>query len=354
MATEVDSRERSPRYLGSQGVKVANWKQYRCFAVGVGYNGDGYHGFQIQVDGTRTVEKEIQDALISAGLIDPQLISEEGRFQLFWSRAARTDKGVHACMNVVACRLDSSRIKAEGKDLDQEFFTKLVNQFLPPSIRCMFINRVTMRFDARVHCDRRQYEYYIPRKIGSHLVDSSNLEKEMKKFEGTHNFHNFTRGLHPNDKSAQRHIISISVKQVDADFVCIQLYGQSFLLNQIRKMIGLALEVCLGLAPIDAVDHALTSGRLVHIHMVPGEGLLLDRLHFKGYDLHKCGDYLVTTPFGWMIQDEEGDGNPDVMNRINRFKNELVSQAILPKLEEKMNEWMILIVENNSWEKRHQ
>ena len=331
---------------------MANWKEYRCYAIGVAYCGQGYHGFQIQVEGTPTVENDIQKSLIAAGLIDNELITEEGRNQLFWSRAARTDKGVSACMNVVACRLDSSLIKQTGSDINQEAFVDLLNLHLPESIRCVFINRVTMRFDARVHCDRRVYEYYLPNRIGHHDLDISKLEFEMKKFEGTHNFHNFTRGVGPKDKSAIRHIVCASVKDVDDGFACVRLSGQSFLLNQIRKMIGLALEVCLGLAPPEAINTSLISESLVHIHMVPGEGLVLDRLHFRGYDLHKCGDYLVTTPFSWMIEDEESVGNPGIMGRIENYKTKLVSSSILPNLAVKMDEWINVIVAQNSWNSR--
>ena len=347
---EGGARERSPR---SQSCNISNWKQYRCFAIGVGYNGEGYHGFQIQPNGTRTVEKDIQTALIEAGLIDARMIQEDGRMQLFWSRAARTDRGVHACMNVVACRLDSSLIKSEGSDLDQDFFCDQLNRFLPQSIRCMFINRVTMRFDARVYCDRRQYEYYFPKRIGSMALDLHKLEAEVKKFEGTHNFHNFTRGIGPKDKSAVRHIVSISVENVTDEFGCVKIYGQSFLLNQIRKMVGLGLEAALGLAPEEAIFTALTSNSVVHIHMAPAEGLLLDRLNFQAYDLHKCGDYLVTTPFSWLIADEESEGNPKVMNRIFQFKQDLVSSCLLPKLQVNMDDWIKLAVAKNPWGQRN-
>ena len=359
---EEQLRERSPRSITNHRETIPNWKQYRCFAIGVSYSGAGYHGFQIQPN-LPTIEGEILGAIVSAGFMDSKMSEEANKQQLFWSRAARTDRGVHACLNVVACRLDSDKIpiktssaEKEPLQLDQDQFCEQLNKFLPDSIRCVFINRVTMRFDARSFCDRRRYEYYLPTRIGDYSVDVPILREEMQKFVGTHNFHNFTRGMNANDKAAIRHIVNISVEPLsgNSDFVCVKLLGQSFLLNQIRKMVGLAVEVSLGLAPRNnAVDTALTSKELVHIHMVPGEGLLLDRLYFRAYDLHKCGDYQITTPFNWLIEDEESEGDPKVMKRIESFKEGLVTDVVLKDLQSIFNEWIELVIKPNMWKDRN-
>ena len=119
-------------------------------------------------------------------------------------------------------------------------------------------------------------------------------------------------------------------------------------------MISLAVEVSLGLAPDDAINNALGIKSLVHTHMVPGDGLLLDRLFFKGYDRHKCGDYSVTTPFNWLVADKESDGDKGVMDRIEAFKAQLIQNDIIPGLVEKFDEWINLVIIPNSWEKRHE
>jgi tRNA pseudouridine38-40 synthase len=357
---ESASRERSPRFNSHERVAIANWKQYRCFAIGISYSGEGYHGFQFQPN-LPTVEGDILKAIISAGLIDPKLADETSKQQLFWTRAARTDRGVHACLNVIACRLDADKVpvktsrEKEPLQLDQDMFCEKLNPFLPASVRCVFINRVTMRFDARSFCDRRRYEYYIPTRIGELSVDIGTLREEMQKFVGTHNFHNFTRGMSANDKSAVRHIVKISVEEAphNEGFICVRLLGQSFLLNQIRKMVGLAVEVSLGIAPKnETIETALNSKGLVHIHMVPGEGLLLDRLFFGAYDLHKCGDYTLTTPFSWLIEDEESQGDPSVMKRIQNFKEHLIREAVLRNLRTIFDEWIEIVVKPNLWKDR--
>lgn len=62
------------------------------------------------------------------------------------------------------------------------------------------------------------------------------------------------------------------------DMIIITLKGQSFLLNQIRKMVGLAIEIIRGTAPEWAIEDALEKSNKRILHMAPGEGLLLDRV----------------------------------------------------------------------------
>ena len=354
---EEKLRERSPRST------KPSFRNYKCYAIGIAYCGEEYFGSQIQPGDLITVEGEVQRSLVSAGLIEASLLNEH-KADFFWSRAARTDRGVHACMNVISCRLDETKIKHSSSGvpistknplcISQGDFIEHLNKFLPESIRTIFINRVTMRFDARLNCERRKYEYYLPNMIDGIKIDIEKLKTEMNKYLGTKKFHNFTKSVKYSEKQAVRHIAGIEVNHVyDDKFICITLTGQSFLLNQIRKMIGLALEVVLGLAPSDAIEQAFTN-KTVHVHMVPGEGLLLDSMNFKGYDLHRCGDYTVTTPFSWIIGEEgEADMLPIVEAQVLAFKNKLIPEKILAKLASLLEFWNRKIVLAHSWESRH-
>lgn len=61
-------------------------------------------------------------------------------------------------------------------------------------------------------------------------------------------------------------------------FLRIRLKGQSFLLNQIRKMIGLVVEILRGTAPEWAINDCVNKQNKRLLQMAPGQGLLLDRV----------------------------------------------------------------------------
>jgi hypothetical protein len=109
----------------------------------------------------------------------------------------------------------------------------------------------------------------------------------LQKFVGTRCYFNFTRGMPPNDPRAMRYIVEFTCSDPfvsgGTELVRIQVLGQSFILNQIRKMIGMATEVARGILPLSAVDVALSKHR-VPVARAPGEGLFLDRCFFDKYD----------------------------------------------------------------------
>lgn len=88
------------------------------------------------------------------------------------------------------------------------------------------------------------------------------LNDILKSYVGTHNFHNFTSRTKAVDPSAMRYILSFyanSVIDIDGiEFVKCEVVGQSFMLHQIRKMIGLAVAIMRNLTPQSSMDFALS------------------------------------------------------------------------------------------------
>ena len=60
--------------------------------------------------------------------------------------------------------------------------------------------------------------------------------------------------------------------------------GQSFMLHQIRKMVGVAIAIMRGLAPENAISLALDPRRDVNTCIAPDVGLFLDESIFDSYN----------------------------------------------------------------------
>lgn len=188
-------------------------------------------------------------------------------------------KGVHSSGSIISLKIQNPH----------DTFPKLaieINKFLPTDIHLVCITQFQKNFNCYFACVDRTYNYILPthslisapyntnmitettKALAKESIDftaetpnnvnkHSNLPRvsieqlhEMAKilseFEGTHYFHNFTRSSKTEkDKNAdyyQRFIKSMRLDDVftfkGAEFVQIEIKGQSFIYNQIRKMIG--------------------------------------------------------------------------------------------------------------------
>ena len=103
----------------------------------------------------------------------------------------------------------------------------------------------------------------------------------MSLFVGTHNFHNYTISKTAFDASAQRHLLSIVVTDPirihTTMYLRIRLDGQSFMIHQIRKMIGMSVEVARGKCSLFTVASSLSRGDMI-TPLAPSTGLFLDQV----------------------------------------------------------------------------
>lgn len=120
-------------------------------------------------------------------------------------------------------------------------------------------------------------------------------EKERERFNnilkcyvGTHNFHNFTTRIKPEDPSAKRFIISFDASTTvvveGMEFVKCEIVGQSFMLHQIRKMMGLAVAIMRNCAPESLIEKALQKDVSITVPTAPEVGLYLDECFFTSYN----------------------------------------------------------------------
>lgn len=296
----------------------------------LGYKGTNYVGLQ-RNPGFKTIESELERAIVKAGGIDEW---NAGSFtKVNWQRCARTDKGVHACLNVVSLKMV----------LDPPGVLDRINANLPDDIRVFAIRRTTGGFDSKNSVDSRIYEYLLPGyilapeepkpqpaeegeaaaaeaavpveipdyQVTPELIDK--LNEYLEVFKGTNNFFNYTIRMDKNDASAKRYIIGFKCSgpfTVDGvDFVRFEIQGQSFMLHQIRRMIGMIVFLIKRNLPKEVLN--ATFVRKAPVPTAPSEGLLLQQCVYKVYNEGKGRSY---EPITW-----EG-----IKDQVETFRSEQI------------------------------
>nr|CCA24877.1 tRNA pseudouridine synthase putative [Albugo laibachii Nc14] len=298
----------------------------RRYGFWVAYCGEKYSGMQLN-EGVATIEAELERALFQAGGISD---ANYGFLQkIGWSRAARTDKGVHAAGQLVTAKLSFDSKSSEDRNGEQiKGFIEKINASLPSDIRVMDMVTVTKNFNAKLSCDYRTYEYLIPTFVfaGRQRKDHKDpvkvtqaeeivpkttdlhldvnhqqayrmsteqyddLNRILAKFEGSHTFHNFTSKLLPTSPKCQRYIVSFKADQPFVpsnsafEWIRLRVKGQSFLLHQIRKMIGTAVDLCAGAAESNVIERVMLLDKM-DLPKAPSVGLYLSEAHFEKYNL---------------------------------------------------------------------
>ncbi|KAL7943533.1 pseudouridine synthase [Trichoderma barbatum] len=114
------------------------------------------------------------------------------------------------------------------------------------------------------------------------------LQEALNKYEGTNNFHNYTVQKSHGDPSSKRHIRSFVVNPKpiiigDTEWLSLKVHGQSFMMHQIRKMVGLVTLMVRCGTTLDRITESYGPKKMA-IPKMPGLGLLLERPVFENYN----------------------------------------------------------------------
>lgn len=120
------------------------------------------------------------------------------------------------------------------------------------------------------------------------------IQAALSKFVGTFNYHNYTIQKTFQDPSAKRHIKSFVINErpiligegadeEKSQWLSMKVHGQSFMMHQIRKMVGMITLLVRCGSDLSTLDNSLTAERY-SIPKVPGLGLLLERPVFDSYN----------------------------------------------------------------------
>lgn len=250
-------------------------------ALKIGYIGTNFHGFQRQPD-LRTVEEELIYHLRKLDYIDDL---KKSRFRI----AGRTDAGVHSLGNVISFQSE--------KDVR----VNEINNSLPDDIQILASAPVRYAFKPR-YAQMRQYRYMLFQDL-----DIGKLRECAEIFKGTHNFTNFTKRF---QKTTTRTIDDIKVTKVDLEDyhkrefpnlhdtispIFIDIYGESFLWNMVRKMMRVFVDVAIGKMTLDEVQdllNPLEDAPRANIKVMEAEYLILMDIQYDGikfrYDDYAC------------------------------------------------------------------
>lgn len=162
----------------------------------------------------------------------------------------------------------------------------------------------------------------------------------FNQFLGTRKYHNYTREVKPSSNAALRYMLELSCNDFmyvnkntlevsnkedpDAiEFIHFFLKGQSFLYNQIRKMVGVIIQILRGDLDLKFMENTMKDNT-VNVAVAPGDGLLLEKVCYDKYNEvnpNKKGDIMITLV--------------SQVAEIQKFREEIVSHIAKREIESK-------------------
>lgn len=246
-------------------------------ALRVAYDGTRFHGSQVQ-PGVRTVHSELVRAFSRINIEDPQVR---------WS--GRTDAGVSALGNVAV-------VDMGDRPVGPELLPALTHQMEDAWV--WGLAEVPADFQPR-RARRRRYRYHL-----ASDVEAKAMEEALGVFVGTHDFRAFARvepGVTPT-----RRVDAVLARRRGA-LLLLDVEGESFLYNQVRRMVAAALQVARGTLTRKDVEDALANGEPGDFGIAPPEPLVLMSVEYDGIQFRT--------------------GEPDVLSRVRRRLEPRVDEA---------------------------
>ncbi len=241
--------------------------RYKCI---ISYDGTNYMGFQIQPN-CDTVEERLEQAIKKMLDTDVKVVA-----------SGRTDRLVHALGQVIHFDID--------KKLTPNNIKRGLNSFLPKDIHVNEVEIVDEDFHARFSAKSKEYHYFINTGEYNPIIrnympnitnlDVSLMEDAIKLFIGTHDFKGFASSQIDKRKDTIKTIYEAKIIKYDdkLEFIFI---GSGFLKYQVRKMMGLLVEIGFKKETKDKIIKIFETKdpKLSH-KILGGEGLYLYKVNY--------------------------------------------------------------------------
>jgi tRNA pseudouridine38-40 synthase len=214
------------------------------YALGVEYDGTGFHGWQ-------RLGKPGSDAAVTVQQVLETALSSVAHAPIGTVCAGRTDAGVHAQCQVVHFDSDARR--------DPRAWVLGSTSRLPDSVSVRWCMPVADDFHARFSARARRYRYSILNRqmrpaIGRHYLswirrplDADAMHRAAQAVQGEHDFSAF-RTVHCQAPHARRDLQRIMVER-DGDEIRIDVQANAFLHHMVRNLVGSLLLIGQGEQP---------------------------------------------------------------------------------------------------------
>ena len=227
-------------------------------ALGVGYRGQAYHGWQSQPGGC-TVQDLLEAAL--AKFVGARSLGGAAAQRLATVCAGRTDAGVHALQQVV--HLDPP------VERDDFAWVRGTNTFLPPDIAVQWCRRVGPGFHARNSARSRRYRFVLLESsvrpaLEAGLcgwvfrpLDGEAMRQAAALLLGEHDFTSF-RASSCQSSTPVKTLRDISITRRGA-YWRFDFEANAFLQHMVRNLMGCLLAVGQGRQPPGWVSQVLAA-----------------------------------------------------------------------------------------------
>ena len=243
----------------------------RNILMKISYNGENYHGFQVQ-----------NNALAVANVIEEALFKLTGE-NISVTGCSRTDAGVHAEEFYLNFHTESS--------LSENNFLRGMNTYLPRDVAVKEVREAQEDFHARFSAKSKEYKYLILNSevrdpfyekralFYNRRIDEDLLNRECKAFIGTHDFSAFC-SAGGTTKTTVRTVKDCYVKRT-GDIVEIRIMADGFLYNMVRIIVGTLLEINEGKIEAGSIEKIIEKkDRSLSGDTASGEGLYLTKVNY--------------------------------------------------------------------------
>lgn len=252
------------------GEPVEPAQQRRC-AIGVEYDGNRFHGWQVQ-SGVKTVQQSLEEALSSVAAQPVRVVT-----------AGRTDTGVHASGQVA--HFDSAAVRAPLS------WVRGANTLLPEGLALTWAKPVDPDFHARFSALSRRYRYvlfcrnvrptYLARRVTWTYedLDIARMRAGAVYLTGRQDFSAY-RSSGCQAKQPVREIYEITIEREDA-WIWIDVEADGFLQHMVRNITGVLTAIGTGARPAIWAKEVLESrDRAMGGVTAPPDGLYLSAIRY--------------------------------------------------------------------------